>query len=78
MSRFEDILALVEKAHCESFSICKFIGWDIAINSDGVPILVELNSSQPGVIGEQLVAGPIFGDRTQEVIDYCKLKRFSY
>lgn len=72
------ILALVEKAHCESFSICKFIGWDIAINSDGVPILVELNSSQPGVIGEQLVAGPIFGDRTQEVIDYCKLKRFSY
>ena len=72
------ILSLVEKAHREVFSICKFIGWDIAINENGEPVIIELNSSQPGVIGEQLVAGPIFGDRTQEVVDYCKTKKFTY
>lgn len=73
-----EILNLIEKAHRDNFSICKFIGWDIAINEKGEPVIIELNSSQPGVIGEQLVAGPIFGDRTQEVIDYCKKKKFSY
>ena len=76
--QMKEILSLVEKAHRESFSICKFIGWDIAINETGDPVIIELNSSQPGVIGEQLVAGPIFGNRTQEVIDYCKTKSFSY
>lgn len=72
------ILKLVEKCHSEDFAICKFIGWDIAIDHNGDPVILELNSSQPGVIGEQLVAGPIFGERTQEVIDYCKSKEFSY
>lgn len=73
-----DILRQIERAHRENFSICKFIGWDIAIDENENPIILELNSSQPGVIGEQIVAGPIFGDRTQEVIDYCKHKQFSY
>lgn len=72
------ILEMVEKCHREDFAICKFIGWDIAIDQNGEPVIVELNSSQPGVIGEQLVNGPIFGDRTQEVIDYCKSKEFVY
>ncbi len=72
------ILQMIEKAHREDFSICKFIGWDIMINKCGEPVVVELNSSQPGVIGEQLVAGPIFGNRTQEVIEYCKRKEFHY
>lgn len=73
-----EILRLVEKSHTEDFSICKFIGWDIAIDECGEPVIIELNSSQPGVIGEQIVSGPIFGNRTQEVIDYCKTKKFSY
>ena len=73
-----DILKKIEKCHQEDFAICKFIGWDITINQDGTPIIIELNSSQPGVIGEQLISGPIFGDRTREVIDYCKTKIFSY
>lgn len=73
-----EIVKLVEQAHRGNYSICKFIGWDIAINEGGEPVIIELNSSQPGVIGEQLVAGPIFGERTQEVIDYCKKKKFSY
>jgi hypothetical protein len=73
-----EILRLIKKAHTENFAICKFIGWDVAINQKGEPVIVELNSSQPGVIGEQLVSGPIFGCRTQEVIDYCLAKSAKY
>ncbi|MDE5773654.1 MAG: hypothetical protein K2H86_04265 [Muribaculaceae bacterium] len=73
-----EILKLVERCHREDFAICKLIGWDITIDSTGNPVIIELNSSQPGVIGEQLLQQPIFGDRTQEVIEYCKSKIFSY
>ena len=55
-----------------------FIGWDICFNEQNEPIVIELNSSQPGVIGEQLCTGPIFGDRTHEVLDYCSKKEFKY
>lgn len=73
-----EILRLIEKAHKDDFALCKFIGWDIAIDENNEPVIIELNSSQPGVIGEQLLSGPIFGERTQEVIDYCKAKNFKY
>ena len=48
------------------------------MNDQGEAVVLELNSSQPGVICEQLISGPIFGDRTQEVIDYCKTKEFRF
>lgn len=72
------ILKEVEKAHKNYFSLCKLIGWDICIDSNCNPVMIEVNSSQPGIIGEQLCNGPIFGDRTQEVVEYCKSKKFSY
>lgn len=73
-----DILKQIEYEHTNHFALCKFIGWDIAINEQGEAVVLELNSSQPGVIGEQLISGPIFGDRTQEVIDYCKTKEYRF
>lgn len=68
------LLEKLAKAHTEQFSLCKFIGWDIAFDANNQPVVIELNSSQPGVIGEQLCTGPIFGDRTDEVISYCKTR----
>jgi len=78
ISQIPSLLEKIEEAHKNQFSLCKFIGWDICFNHDNEPIIIELNSSQPGVIGEQLCTGPIFGDRTQEVIDYCNKKEFNY
>lgn len=72
------ILKEIEIAHKNYFSLCKFIGWDICIDENNEPVLIELNSSQPGVIGEQICNGPIFGDRTEEVIEYCRSKKFEY
>lgn len=72
------LLKRIEIAHKNQFPLCKFIGWDICFDQNNDPILIELNSSQPGVIGEQLCTGPIFGDRTKEVIEYCNKKEFKY
>lgn len=75
---FSKVLATVEQAHITNFPLCKFIGWDITLDAEENVVLVEVNASQPGLIGEQLGTGPIFGNRTQEVIDYCRSKPFSY
>ena len=72
------LLKDIETAHKNQFSLCKFIGWDICFNEQNEPVVIELNSSQPGVIGEQLCTGPIFGDRTEEVLEYCSKKKFKY
>lgn len=78
LSQVPLLLAEIEDVHKHCFSLCKFIGWDICFNEENVPIIIELNSSQPGVIGEQLCTGPIFGDRTKEVVEYCSQKDFVY
>lgn len=72
------LLRLIEEVHTTRFSLCKFIGWDIAYEAGGRPVLIEVNSSQPSVFGQQLCTGPIFGERTDEVIAYCRTKPFVY
>lgn len=72
------ILKQIEYNHIHNFSLCKLIGWDICINENNEPIIIEINSSQPGVTGQQLCSGPIFGERFEEVMEYCNRKNFKY
>lgn len=51
------------------------IGWDIALDEKDEPVLIEANATWPGITVEQLCTGPIFADRTLEVIEYCKNKQ---
>ena len=79
--RLDFMPSLIEKllqAHKEASSLCKLIGWDICIDEAGKPVVIELNSSQPGIFGEQMCGGPIFGERTEEVVEYVKTKQFIY
>lgn len=78
IEQIPSLLKQIECIHTSCFSLCKFIGWDVCFNEKNEPVIIELNSSQPGVFGEQICTGPIFGVRTQEVIDYCKKKGFEY
>lgn len=77
LEKIPELLNLLEEAH-KCYSLCKFIGWDICFDINNNPVIIEINSSQPGIIGEQLCTGPIFGNRTKEVIDYCNSKSFFY
>jgi hypothetical protein len=74
-----EVISKVLQAHVNDFPLCKFVGWDIAIDEDLKPILMEINSSQHDVFLEQAVNGrPAFGDRTGEVIEYIKNKKVTY
>ena len=73
-----EILEMVKTDHIHQFSLCKYIGWDIMIDKSNKPLCIEVNTSQNGVLPFQICCGPVFGDRTQEVIDYCQTKPFFY
>lgn len=67
----DKIKEFVEKLHISYLPHLAFVGWDIALDKNNEPILIEVNLKWPGVQFEQLsTASPAFGDRTNEVIDY--------
>mgnify|MGYP003538698525 FL=1 len=51
---------------------CKIIGWDLALDENDNPVLIEGNTIYPGISVEQMCSGPIFGERTEEVVEYVK------
>lgn len=53
--------------HCP---FCAIIGWDICLDEYDNPLLIEVNLLEPGILYEQLCTGPIFGERTEEVLNY--------
>ena len=45
-----------------------FVGWDVTVLPDGNPLLIEYNLV-PAIEGPQLMAGPMFAEHIDEVID---------
>ncbi|MBD5415547.1 MAG: hypothetical protein HDR46_04575 [Bacteroides sp.] len=46
--------------------------WDFALDENEQPVMIEVNLMLPGILMEQLSSGhSIFGDRTEEVIQYA-------
>lgn len=48
------------------------VGWDIALDEEDQPVMIEANMHWPGITIEQLVGGPFFADRTDEVLQYVR------
>ena len=53
------------------------IGWDIAIEKDGRPIVIEVNLDSAEIEAHQIFNGPVFGERLEEVMQYIESKRVS-
>lgn len=53
-----------------------FVGWDVTVMPDGEPLLIEFNLV-PSVEGPQMMAGPMFGDYLDEIIDRARLVQSS-
>lgn len=52
--------------------------WDFAIDENEHPVMIEVNLMLPGIMMEQLSAGgPVFGNRTEEVIHYAMTRNAS-
>ena len=45
-----------------------YVGWDVTVLPDGEPLLIEFNLA-PSVEGPQMMAGPMFGDCLDEVLE---------
>ncbi len=52
----------------------RMLAWDIAIDEDGEPVLVEVNMSGGGSVIIQLPHGPLFGDLTERILTEVFLK----
>lgn len=71
---FKDTAKTVINLHSKIESM-KIIGWDIALDRNNQPILIEANIYWPGITIEQIAGGPVFGERTNELIDFVHKKR---
>ncbi len=47
----------------------RLISWDMSIDTEGDPVLIEANMSIGGIRIHQLCNGPLFGDNTRQVLD---------
>ena len=55
--------------------VAKLIAWDLAINEDGNPLLIEINLPYSAIDLMQISNGPLFGDQTEEVIKKVMLNK---
>lgn len=68
-----DVVATAIDAHQKFMPLIGHAAWDFAIDNNEKPIMIEVNLMLPGIIMEQLTScSPIFGERTEEVIDYAR------
>ena len=49
----------------------RLMGLDFCVDNKGKVILIEINN-QFGAISFQMNSGPLFGEYTDEIIEYCK------
>jgi len=67
ITSFDRVLAFVEKLH-RRLPYVPVVGWDVALDEHGEPVLIEINATQPDTQFVQLHSGPLFGDRFDEVM----------
>ncbi|MBO4556370.1 MAG: hypothetical protein J5706_06380 [Elusimicrobiales bacterium] len=62
---FDKVVELVKNAH-KMLPHFKIIGWDMTVDTDNQPIVIEFNTC-PG--SNQITCGPTFGDLTDKVLE---------
>lgn len=59
-------IEVVVRAHSR-IPVSQFLGWDIAIDTNGKPLIVEVNS-HPNSLRAQVINGPLFQSHTDEIL----------
>lgn len=66
---FERCTELVSKMAIRFSGITRLMSWDIAVDVEGDPVLIEMNLTFSGVDSHQLANGPLYGMNPQPVIE---------
>ena len=48
-----------------------YVGWDVTVDPDGAPLFIEFNLV-PAIEGPQLMAGPMFAEHLDEVVERAR------
>lgn len=64
----DNIKALVKNA-AQRFPHFRLIGWDIGINKDEEPVIIEANLTMSGLDVIETICGPVFGEYTDKVLE---------
>lgn len=70
---FEELKKVAIEGH-KCLPYFNFVAWDITIDHENNPICIEYNILMPGSQLYQLSNGPLYGDLTEEVLEYLKLE----
>ena len=58
--------------HHLNFPLANLVAWDFAINEDNCVVVIEVNLGWGDIYCHQVYNGPLFGTRTDEIINYVK------
>ncbi len=67
--RFREIVDAARRMH-ESMQYSDIASWDLAVGTDATPILIEVNLKYQGILYQQVACGPLFGDLTDDVLNF--------
>lgn len=71
---FMDSVKELVKSAAKRFPHFKLIGWDIAIDKNYEPVIIEANLTMSGMDVIETICGPLFGEYTEEVLHevFCR------
>lgn len=65
---YDEILSVIKTQH-KKLPYFGLISWDFTVDENEEPVMIELNLSWCGLNFHQLHHGPLFGDRTEEILN---------
>lgn len=72
---YQQVIETLLKMH-KRLPYFDYVGWDVTVLPDGAPLLIEYNLV-PGIEGPQIMAGPMFGDYLDEVVERARMAECS-
>lgn len=72
---YEKAVEMVKKAHT-LIAHFRLVSWDIAIDKNGDPVLIEANMRKGSINFHQFNNGPLFGELTERVLDEIFLTKY--
>ena len=70
----DKVKELVKNA-AQRFPHFRLIGWDIAIDKNNEPLIIEANLTMSGMDVIETICGPLFGEYTEKVLDEVFLQK---
>ena len=65
---YDKMLDVCKKMH-RKMSSFRLISWDLTLDENADPVFIEMNLHWGGIMSYQTLVGPLFGDKTDKILD---------